>query len=75
VKGALFLALPPLLEQVFSLGPWLLLNLTGFNWSRLEILEKVQDRQTDRKKIGVRHVVRLAGDAQPSLLLFSILIL
>jgi hypothetical protein len=28
----------------------------------------------DRQKVGVRCVVRLAGDAQPSLLLFSILI-
>jgi hypothetical protein len=47
VKGALFLALPPLLERTFSLAPWLLLDLTGLNWGRLEILEKTQDRQTE----------------------------
>jgi hypothetical protein len=32
MKGALFLVLPPLLEQAFSLAPWLLLDLTGLNW-------------------------------------------
>jgi hypothetical protein len=52
-KGALFLVLPPLLERAFSLAPWILLDLTGLNWRRLEILEKIQDRQTDRQtKLG-----------------------
>jgi hypothetical protein len=39
--GVLFLELPPLLEQGFSLAPWLLLDLTGLSWRWLEILEKM----------------------------------
>jgi hypothetical protein len=40
----------PCWSEVFlSLAPWLLLDLTGLNWGRVEILEKTQDRQTNRK--------------------------
>jgi hypothetical protein len=69
----LWTGLPPLLEWVFSLAPWLLLYLTGLNWGRLEILEKTQARQTDRKLGSGVLYARL--ETHNFLLLFSILIL
>jgi hypothetical protein len=55
----------------------LLLGYYWTNWAKLgENGDFRKDtRQTDRQKVGVRCVVCLAGDAQPSLLLFSTLIL
>jgi hypothetical protein len=47
VKGALFFMPLRCWGEVFSLVPWLLLDLTGLNWGILEILEKIQDRQTE----------------------------
>jgi hypothetical protein len=58
---------------VSLLSPLLLLNLTGLNWGQLEIQKRHRiDRQTES---GIRYVGRLGGDAQPSLLLFSVFIL
>jgi hypothetical protein len=62
----------PCWSEVFSLTPWWLLDLTGLNWGWLEIQKR---HRIDRQKFGVRCIVRLTGDVQPSLLLFSILIL
>jgi hypothetical protein len=66
-RGCCFLLSLPCLSKVFSLAPWLLLDLTGLNWRQLEILEKMQDRQTESE---VRYVVCLAGDTQHSFLLY-----
>jgi hypothetical protein len=72
VEGALF-SPPSLVGGSFFSGSLLLLNLTGLNWGRLEIQKRHRiDRQTES---GVRCVGRSGGDAQPSLLLFSIFIL
>jgi hypothetical protein len=59
MEQAFFLA--PLLERAFSCS-WLLLNLTGANWGRLE-MQKGQrvERQTES---GIRCVGRSGGDAQ-----------
>jgi hypothetical protein len=61
---------PSLAGARFSLSGFSVIN--GLNWGQLEILEETQDRLTDS---GVRCVECLGGDAQLSLLLFSILIL
>jgi hypothetical protein len=45
MKGVLFLELLPLLERGFLSCS---LVITGLNWGQLEILEKTQDRKTDR---------------------------
>jgi hypothetical protein len=64
---------PAFVGASFSSCSWLLLNLTGLNWGQLEIQKRHRiDRQTES---GVRCVERLAGDTQPSLLLFSVFIL
>jgi hypothetical protein len=55
-RGHCFLHSLPFWSKVFLLTPWLLLDLTGLNWGQLEILEKTQNRQTDRQKVGVRCV-------------------
>jgi hypothetical protein len=63
--------LPPLLERGFLSRS---LVITGPNWASLGATgdsEKTQDRQTDRQT----EIWGQAGDTQPSLLLFSTLIL
>jgi hypothetical protein len=47
-RGYCFFA-PSFVSESFFSHSWLLLNLTGLNWGQLEISEKTQDRQTDRK--------------------------